>query len=217
MKKILVIAPHPDDETLGCGGSLLRHLAAGDEVHWLIVTDISTDLGFTAERVSVRSREIDGVTRAYGFQSARRLGFPSMRLDQVPTFELANSISQAIREVEPDTLYLPYRNDVHSDHADVFDAAVACTKVFRYPSIRSVLAYETLSETEFGLKPEDPGFRPNLFINIGAYLDRKIEIMNCSRVRWATSPSHGVKLLFVPLRISVAAKPVAQLPKHSCY
>ena len=79
--------------------------------------------------------------------------------------------------VQPDTVYVPYRNDAHSDHAAVFDAAVACCKSFRQPSIRRVHAYETLSETEFGLRPDDAGFRPNAFVDTSRWLDRKIDIM----------------------------------------
>ena len=82
-----------------------------------------------------------------------------------------------MQQVEPETLYIPYRNDIHSDHTVVFDAAVACTKIFRYPSIRNVYVYEVLSETEFGMRTDDPGFRPNLYIDISTWVDRKIEIM----------------------------------------
>ncbi len=177
MKRILAVAPHPDDETLGCGGTLLRHLEEGDEIHWLIVTGISTDIGFSAERVASRDREIEAVAKAYGFRSMKRLPFPTARLDQVPTFELVGAIGQTIRDIQPHCLYLPYRNDAHSDHAAVYDAATACTKAFRYSSVKAVYAYETLSETEFGLKPEDSGFRSNLLIDISSFLERKIEIM----------------------------------------
>lgn len=178
MKKILTIAPHPDDETRGCGGTLLRHLAAGDEVHWLIVTSITTSIGFSAERVASRDREIEVVAQTYGFHSTRKLDLPTMRLDQVPKLDLVSAISEVVRDIQPDTLLIPYRNDAHSDHTAVYDAASACSKSFRYPSVKAVYAYETLSETEFGLKPEDPGFRPNLLVDISTQLDQKIEIMS---------------------------------------
>lgn len=176
-RKILCIAPHPDDETLGCGGALLAHRANGDEIYWLIVTTISVEAGFTAERVAQRESEIAAVSAAYGFAGLYRCDFPTMRLDTVPMADLVNSIGAAVQQVAPDVLFLPYRGDAHSDHAVVFDAAAACTKSFRYPSVKSVYAYETLSETEFGLRPDDSGFRPNLFINITDYLDAKIAIM----------------------------------------
>lgn len=176
-KIVVCIAPHPDDETLGCGGALLRHIESGDSVHWIIATNISTEIGFTQSRVDSRDQEIDDVAQTYGFKAVHRLGFPTMRLDCLPKLDLVGAIGQIVKSIQAEVLYVPFRNDAHSDHAAVFDASVACAKTFRYPSVKSVLAYETLSETEFGLKPEDSGFRPNIFIDISNYLDRKIEIM----------------------------------------
>lgn len=177
MKKVLVIAPHPDDETLGCGGTLLRHAAEGDEIHWLVVTRITPELGFSAEQVARRASEIDAVASAYGFGEAVQAGFPSAALETIAIARIIDAIGSAIRRIAPAVLYIPYRNDAHSDHACVFDAAVACSKSFRYPSIRAVYVYETLSETEFGLRTDDPGFRPNHFVDISRWLEKKIEIM----------------------------------------
>jgi LmbE family N-acetylglucosaminyl deacetylase len=175
--KILVVAPHPDDETLGCGGTLLKHRMQGDELHWYIATRITEAAGFTAERVKQREAEIEAVARAYPFAAVHSGGFETMQLDRVAMRELIGSLSRVMQQVQPERIYLPYRNDAHSDHAAVFDATVACCKTFRYPSIRSVHAYETLSETEFGLRPDDSGFRPNLFVDCSSFLERKIEIM----------------------------------------
>lgn len=175
--RVLVIAPHPDDETLGCGGTLLRHIATGDAVHWLIVTSISEALGFAAERIAQREQEIEKVAAQYGFSGVHRLGLPTTRLDAIAKADVVSAIATTIAAVAPDTLYLPYRNDVHSDHAVVFDATVAASKAFRAPYIRRIYCYETLSETEFGLRPDDPGFRPNLFVNIEKWLSRKLDIM----------------------------------------
>jgi LmbE family N-acetylglucosaminyl deacetylase len=174
---VLVIAPHPDDETLGCGGTLLRHVERGDRVHWLIFTSIKTSQGFSEERVNSRAAEIDAVVSAYGFAGVHHLNFPTMMLDTIPKGDLVGALGSVVKKCGAQILYIPYRNDVHSDHAAVFDAAAACAKTFRYPTVRSVRAYETLSETEFGIRPDDPGFRPNLFIDIADHLDKKLEIM----------------------------------------
>lgn len=175
--RVLCVAPHPDDETLGCGGTLLRHIADGDEVHWAIVTSISEDLGFSVERVASREHEINEVAQRYGFAAVHRCRLPTMRLDAIPLLEVIEPLSRIVQETKAEILYIPFRNDAHSDHAVVFDAASACTKSFRYGSVSAVYAYEVLSETGFGLKPEDPGFRPNLFVPIDDQIDRKMEIM----------------------------------------
>jgi len=177
MSTVLVIAPHPDDETLGCGGTLLRHVAAGDAVHWLIVTHLSEEVGASPKRIAKREKEIEQVATRYGMAATTNLSFPTTRLDTIPMGDLVTAIGEVIRMVEPGTVYLPYRNDIHTDHAAVFDAVASCTKWFRYPSIQRVLAYETLSETDFALDPDIDGFRPTIFVDIADYLAMKIEIM----------------------------------------
>lgn len=178
MRVILVVAPHPDDESLGCGGTLLRHIDEGDSVHWLIITTMTSSQGFSAERIATRNMEIDMVASTYRFAGVHRSEFPTTRLDTLPMGDLVGAIGKIFQTVRPDTVYIPYRNDAHSDHAAVFDATVSCCKSFRHPSVKRVYAYETLSETEFGLRSDDPGFRPNLFTDIGDRLERKLQILN---------------------------------------
>lgn len=178
MKKILVIAPHPDDETLGCGGTLLRHCAEGDEIHWMVVTEMSELDGYSQKKIDQRDKEIEKVAKIYKFKSRNSLGFLTTRLDDIPILDIIETMKSVINSIKPEVIYIPYRNDAHSDHAIVYDAAITCSKTFRQPFIKLICAYETLSETEFGLKPEDPGFRPNLFVNISKYLNKKIKIMS---------------------------------------
>lgn len=178
--KTLVIAPHPDDETLGCGGTLLRRKAEGAELGWLIVTAISVEGGWNAERVSQRDAEIDAVANAIGFDRVFNLQLPTTQLDRIPMGVLVEKFGSVFRDFGPEEVLLPNRSDVHTDHRIVFDAAASCTKWFRYPSVRRVLAYETISETEFGIDPAC-GFNPNYFIDIGGLLDRKLEILNIYR------------------------------------
>ena len=204
---ILVVAPHPDDETLGCGGTLLKHVARGDRVHWIVFTSISTAQGFTEERVRSRENEISRVAKSYGFASTHLLDFPTMQLDRVPKADLVGALGAVVKQLEVHTLYVPYRNDAHSDHAAVFDAAASCAKTFRYPSVKSVRAYETLSETEFGIRPDDPGFRPNLFVDVSGFLDRKLEIMSIYASEMAPFPFP---------RSDVALRALAQLRGTQC-
>lgn len=175
--RTLAVAPHPDDEILGCGGTLLRRVAEGATTAWLIVTHVSTDAGFSAERVASRNAEIERVAGMVGFHRVFRLDLPTMQLDTMPRAELVRLISDVFREFEPEEVLLPNRTDAHSDHKIVFDAVSACTKWFRYPFVRRVMTYETVSETEFGLDPAH-AFRPNYFVDIGPHLERKLEIMS---------------------------------------
>ncbi|OGO25257.1 MAG: GlcNAc-PI de-N-acetylase [Chloroflexi bacterium RBG_16_52_11] len=177
MSTVLVFAPHPDDETLGCGGTLLRHRSEGDVVSWCIATKITKEAGYSAQRVQSREQEIAAVASAYDFASVHRLPHLTTRLDQVAVGDLIADIARIVDEVRPETIYLPFCGDVHSDHGVVFNAVVPCSKSFRHPFVRKVRVYETLSETEFALRPDGAIFRPNLWVDISAHLERKIEIM----------------------------------------
>ena len=174
--KTLVVAPHPDDEVLGVGGTLLRRKADGAKIAWLIVTSISTQAGWSEAQVKQRANEIERITELFGFDEVFALNFPTMQLDRVPMSDLISGISGAFKSFEPTEVFLPHPADIHTDHRVVFDAVASCTKWFRYPSIERVLAYETLSETDFGLRPEQ-AFRPNVFVNIEAFLDGKLQAM----------------------------------------
>jgi LmbE family N-acetylglucosaminyl deacetylase len=177
MADVLVIAPHPDDETIGCGGTLLLHVSKGDAIHWVIVTKMDLSLGFTSERIDLRQKEIDAVEKRYGFASVHQLNFPTTCLDEIPIRKIIEPLSDVIQGIRPSTVYLPYDGDAHSDHRLVFDAAAAVTKSFRSPFLRRILAYETLSETDFNISPIRQEFRPNVFSDISLTLDEKISIM----------------------------------------
>jgi LmbE family N-acetylglucosaminyl deacetylase len=178
--RVLVVAPHPDDETLGCGGTLLRLASEGSQIAWLIVTSMSENDGFSAESMSERKTEIVKVRDAYGFCEVYALDLPTRRLDTYPVAELVAEFSKVFKAYQPSEVFLPHRRDVHTDHRAVFDAGAACAKWFRYNSVRRVFAYETLSETEFTLDTQPP-FSPNYFVDVSEFLERKIEIMTMYR------------------------------------
>jgi N-acetylglucosamine malate deacetylase 1 len=176
IERVLVVAPHPDDETLGCGGTLLRLAQSGAQLAWLIVTGISREGGFSDERVKERDAEIEKVSSLFGFKEVFNLKLPTRQLDRVPIQDLMGQFSAVYRSFKPEQVFLPNRSDVHTDHRIVFDAGAACSKWFRFPSVQRVLAYETLSETDFALG-ESSIFRPNYFVDISDHLERKLEIL----------------------------------------
>ena len=175
--KIIVIAPHPDDEVLGSGGTLLRRKAEGATIAWLIVTTITADTGWSEEKIRQRADEIKRVTSLFGFDSVFELNFPTTQLDRASMGDLVPGISNVFKKFEPEEVFVPHSADVHTDHRLVYDAAASCTKWFRHPSVKRVLAYETLSETDFGLGTSQ-GFRPNVFVNIEPYLADKLRAMD---------------------------------------
>lgn len=175
-ESILVVAVHPDDETLGCGGTLLRLKEQGADLHWMIVTSMNASEGYSPEVMAKRDKEIEEVSGMYGFKSVHSLGFPTTRLDEIPMSRLVSAMSKVFKEVQPNQVFLPFQHDVHSDHKTTFQAAFSCTKVFRYPSVRKVMMMETLSETDFANSSE--GFIPNQFVDITRQYERKMKILN---------------------------------------
>jgi LmbE family N-acetylglucosaminyl deacetylase len=188
MKKILAVAVHPDDETLGCGGALLKHKNNGDDIYWLIITSIDVENGWEKDKVESRRREIDSVSKMYGFCVTHSLNFPTTRLDTVPMKDLISEISKIIHNVEPDIIYVPNRSDIHTDHQVAFKAIMSCTKVFRNSFIRKILMYECLSETEFSPSLPADSFIPNVFVDITGLLEEKIKIMKMYRGEMGTFP-----------------------------
>lgn len=177
MKKVLVVSAHPDDETLGVGGTLLKHKADGDQIYWLNITGIFEHQGFSKERIAKRENEIDQVKKMFGFEELFNLNYPTMSLSSSTLFKLIPDISNVFNLIQPEVIYLMNRSDAHSDHRIIFDAVMACTKSFRYPFIKRVLMYECISETEFAPALIERVFLPNYFVDISDYIDVKLNIM----------------------------------------
>ncbi|MCF6434969.1 PIG-L family deacetylase [Pseudoalteromonas sp. MMG022] len=177
MKSVLVVAPHADDETLGCGGTILKLSEQGYQVHWLVVTGMTKEAGFSEAQIAKRQEEILKVAQCYNFTKVHELMLPPARLEMLAKGDVIGPIAQVVSEVKPEVVFTPYRNDAHSDHEIVYDAVMSSTKSFRYPFVKRVLAYETMSETDFGLKPEDSGFRATTYVDISGFLDKKLDIL----------------------------------------
>jgi LmbE family N-acetylglucosaminyl deacetylase len=177
--RVLVIAPHPDDETLGCGASLLKHKSRGDTLSWLVATR-GHEPHWSSETLARKETEIENVSRAYGFEKTVRLNFPTIKLDAVPFEELIASLRQAIAETAPELVYLNHFGDVHSDHRVLFEATMAVIKPFYggQHGVKKVLSYEVLSSTD--AMPTNPAraFAPNIFTDVSQFLEKKLEIMS---------------------------------------
>ena len=176
--RVLVIAPHPDDETLGCGGTLLKHIAAGDSVSWVIVTK-AYEPRWPATVIARREQQIEQVSAAYGFEERFRLSFPAARLDNVPLEEVMAALDEIVTEVRPDWIYTVHAGDVHSDHRAVYEATIAAVKSFNSANkgVSRLLSYETISSTDAAPPAPATVFLPNVYCDITPFLERKLEIM----------------------------------------
>lgn len=188
MNKVMIVAPHPDDETLGCGGTILKHKSKADEIYWLIVTNISVEEEYDKGRVLQRQKEINAVSKKYGFINVFKLNFPTTKLDIIPKRQIIEAISKVIDDVRPEIVFIPNKNDAHSDHKITFESVMGSVKTFRCPFIKRILMYETISETEFATPFQNDAFVPNSFSDISKYLDSKIAIMETYKGEMAAHP-----------------------------
>ena len=187
-KNIVVIAVHPDDETLGAGGTLLKHKAMGDRIHCVFCTDIFECEGFSKEQIQKREDEISQICKIYGFSSVHRLGLKTMRVDEYSRSDLVSRISKIFQAIKPNVIYLPFAYDVHSDHRIIFEAAFSCTKSFRYPSIERILMMEVLSETECAPAINTQQFMPNVVVDSTDYFEQKCSIMQIYKSELGNTP-----------------------------
>lgn len=174
VRTALVIAPHPDDEVLGVGGTIAKLVARGAEVHVAIVTR-GQPPEFTAESIEMVRRECESAHRRLGVTHTHFLGLPAARLDRVPHAELNQHIGGVVSEIAPDTLFVPFVGDIHLDHQLVFTSAMVASRPRHANGPARILAYETLSETNWWAPGITPPFVPNIFIDIADTLDAKLE------------------------------------------
>jgi len=175
MSVVLFISPHPDDEVLGCGGTIFKHKQNGDTILWLVVSTGYTCDGFSKESVESMEKQVDSVRKFVGFSSFKRLKFPSAKLDNVPMADIVSEINDFINRHKPDTIYVNYRGDAHTDHKIVFDSVWSCCKSFRNPFVRNVYVYEVVSESNYHNPLNSIPFSPNTYQDISLFLDLKIE------------------------------------------
>lgn len=176
--RVLVIATHPDDEVLGCGGVIARYSAEGADVHVLVVTRGSTDV-FPTEFIEQGRRELAEAHRILGISGVRFLDLPAPKLDTIPGHLIAERIKQCIDELQPRVVYLPHFGDLHSDHRAVFFAALVATRPIHDSPVKKILSYETLSETEWAPPSGSQVFVPTVFVDVSQYLGKKLEAMRC--------------------------------------
>ncbi len=165
--KVLVFSVHPDDETLGCGGALLKHKEKKDKIFCAFVTNGN----------KYQEKIIPQLNKYYGFTKYFQLGFPELELDDLSLNQIIPEITKVINEIKPDVLYIPNRSDVHSDHRKTFSAIIASTKSFRSPFIKRILMCEVISETDFAPALPENSFQPNVFVDISDYMNKKLIIM----------------------------------------
>lgn len=175
MKNILIIAPHGDDEVLGCGGIISKYVEEKQNVYLCIITKPYTG-EWSKEFIEERENEINNMKDMVGYKKIYCLGYPTCNLNIIPHYKLNDSIKEIIDEVNPDTMFIPNKYDIHNDHKIVYLSCLVASRPIDKDI--KILSYETLSETEWGDKP----FHANVYIELKRHhIDKKIECLKYYR------------------------------------
>jgi len=175
--KVLVIAPHPDDEVLGCGGTMVKHVSEGDEVYLCVVTKAYPP-DWPEDEIKERRDEVVRANKILGTKKTYFLDLPTVKLDTIPQKELNETIAEVVNESQPEIVYVPHGGDVNNDHRLVFEAAMVAIRPKPALAIKKILCYETLSETEWAAPLAENAFMPNVYVDISGVLATKLKAMS---------------------------------------
>jgi LmbE family N-acetylglucosaminyl deacetylase len=188
---VLVIAAHPDDEILGCGGTMARHINQGDAVHVVILAEGATSRDAARSRKS-REQELNNLAEAaqkagdtLGISSLHLHQFPDNRMDGVDLLDVVKCVEEHIGHFRPNVVYTHHAGDVNVDHQVIHKAVVtACRPQPGHP-VKTLLFFEVPSSTEWQIPGNGASFLPNWFVDISDFLDKKMEALDayCCEMR----------------------------------
>lgn len=181
---VLVFAPHPDDEILGCGGTIAKYVANSHDVYVCIATsplspifdDTLMHLNNWPHNIYPKIKEAH---RLLGIKETFYLGFPAADLESAKRFELNGKIIDLIQKIKPNVVFMPHFGDMQRDHTLLSEAIMVAVRPKYIHKVQSVYAYETLSETEWNIPHVKNIFIPNIFVDIDRYLAIKLNAMKC--------------------------------------
>lgn len=208
--KVLVIAAHPDDEVIGAGGTIARHVANGDVVSWCVVTE-GYDPPWPKPVLEEARAQVHEVRESLGIARVFFCGFPTVKLNTVPYRELSSALQGVVDEVRPEIVYTTPGNDVNQDHRLVFESTLVATRPLPGSSVRRLLCYEIGPTVGFGTPGSAVAFNPNVFVDIAPFLEKKLQAMRCYRTELREYPHprslQGIELFARErgLRVGLAA------------
>lgn len=183
MKKVLIIAAHPDDEVLGVGGTVAKLSTQGIGCHLLIVTDGSSsqyrDSDKLTEIIASKKRETQNCADILGFKSIHYGGLPDMKLDAVPHVEINQVIEKVIDELQPDMVFTHFWGDVNMDHQNVYKSTLVAVRPVLGQVVKELYCYRVPSSTEWTPNKADTMFMPNYFVDIEKYAEQKYKAFAC--------------------------------------
>lgn len=178
LNKVLVIAPHMDDEVLGCGGVILKHKQNGDYLTVIFVAHRIYNHKFNSSRNKIEKKHTFKAKKILGYDEAIFFSLNDERLDS-SVQNIIIPLEKHVNKIKPTIIYLPFRGDNNQDHRAVFDAARVVLRPAATPFINSVYMYEVPSSTEQSPPLTETAFLPNYYVDIKKYIHNKIQAFKC--------------------------------------
>lgn len=171
---VLVVAAHTDDEALGCGGTIARHVEEGDTVYAVFMADgVSSRKGVVEEDFKGRHSAAESAREILGIKENFYLGLPDNRMDSIPLIDIVQKLESIIDTLKPNIVYTHHNGDLNVDHRITHQAVMTASRPMPGASVREIYGFEVISSTEWASQLVQP-FIPMVFVNIGKYLDRKL-------------------------------------------
>ncbi|WP_445636141.1 PIG-L deacetylase family protein [Nostoc sp. DSM 114161] len=179
----MVIGAHPDDEVLGCGGTIAKHIQQGDRVDVLILAEGATSRTPQRDRQKLQN-ELSALAEAahqaseiLGVTSLKLHDFPDNRMDSCNLLDIIKVIEQEIIKYQPDTIYTHHNGDVNIDHRRIHEAVITATRPIPGSTVKTLLFFEVASSTEWQTPGSAPAFTPNWFVDISETLSLKLKAL----------------------------------------
>lgn len=183
MKKVLIVAAHPDDEVLGCGATIAKHVTKGDEVRVLVMAegitsrDKSRDTKSNKDKLSKLAVAANKAGEVLGVSRVILCNFPDNRMDSVDLLDIVKVVEEVVGDYSPEIVYTHHPADLNIDHRRVHDAVMTACRPEPFCKVKTILLFEVASSTGWGSSGHNSGFIPNWFVDISDVLSLKIKAL----------------------------------------
>lgn len=187
-KTVLIVAAHTDDEALGCGGTIARHVAEGDMVHAVFMADgVSSRQDTKANDIKNRKAAEKRAHEILGLRKVQYLGLPDNRMDSLPLLDVVQPLEKIILKLTPQIIYTHHHGDLNIDHRITHQAVMTACRPIPGNTVLEIYGFEALSSTEWATPQQEP-FVPNVFVDISEYLDVKLKALKAYKIEMRPAP-----------------------------
>jgi LmbE family N-acetylglucosaminyl deacetylase len=187
-KTVLIVAAHTDDEALGCGGTIARHVAEGDVVYAVFMADgVSARAQADRDDLANRNAAAEHAREILGIRENVYLGLPDNRLDSLPLIEVIQRLEPIVRQLQPNIIYTHHHGDLNVDHRITHQAVLTACRPMPGSHVQAIYAFEVMSSTEWAT-PTAESFVPNHYVDISDQLNAKMAALRAYQVEMRDAP-----------------------------